>query len=511
LQSVDLSLSERGESPPTESALRRRLAATRWPEVVCWLGARMAAALDYAHAQGILHRDVKPANVLLTAEGSPKLADFNVSFSSKVEGATPAAYFGGSLAYMSPEQLEASNPNHERNPEELDGRSDLFSLAVMLWELLTGARPFGDEHFEGTWVETLERLTERRLAGVPQESIDALPRDLPPGMKEVLLSCLSPYGIDRPATGAVLARRLELCLQPRAQRLFRPKALSLETAARYWPLKSLVAIVLVVNVVFSGFNILFNFKAEVEKLEALGHYDVVDVFKHEMVVVVNAVTYPVGTIIGLLLAWPVLRAVRLTNEPRLTGGNAPAASPVVRTRVSTLPDYLGWMTAALWFVSGFWFAAWIHHEIAAGGKEAERNLYAHFVPTQILWGLVACTQVFFLMATLVVRAFWPALLDMGHPEPTDAERLWRLQQRAGWYFGLAILAPFIALYLVATSEDAFRVGAGMLAGIGGVCCLIAWFLFRLLQRDVGALGAALEPKGESIGGAGTESFWAVSR
>ncbi len=165
LQSVDAALAERGESPPSESSLRRRLAATRWPEVVCWLGARMAAALDYAHGLGILHRDVKPANVLLTGEGSPKLADFNVSFSSKVEGATPAAYFGGSLAYMSPEQLEASNPNHERNAEELDGRSDLFSLAVMLWELLTGARPFGDEHIEGTWTETLERLTERAARG----------------------------------------------------------------------------------------------------------------------------------------------------------------------------------------------------------------------------------------------------------------------------------------------------------------------------------------------------------
>ena len=190
----------------------------------------MAAALDYAHGLGILHRDVKPANVLLTGEGSPKLADFNVSFSSKVEGATPAAYFGGSLAYMSPEQLEASNPNHERNAEELDGRSDLFSLAVMLWELLTGVRPFGDEHIEGTWTETLERLTERRLAGVPQKSIDALPRDLPSGMKEVLVGCLSPYAIDRPANGAVLARRLELCLQPRAQKLFRPR----REVLRHW-------------------------------------------------------------------------------------------------------------------------------------------------------------------------------------------------------------------------------------------------------------------------------------
>ena len=114
-----------------------------WPEAVCWLGARLAEALDYAHRQGVLHRDVKPANVLLTAEGSPKLADFNVSFSCKLDGANPAAFFGGSLAYMSPEQLEAFNPAHGRDPGDLDGRSrPLLAVPDVLWELLAGRRPF---------------------------------------------------------------------------------------------------------------------------------------------------------------------------------------------------------------------------------------------------------------------------------------------------------------------------------------------------------------------------------
>ena len=126
----------------------------------------MAAALEYAHQRGVLHRDVKPANVLLAADGSPKLVDFNVSFSSKLEGATPAAYFGGSLAYMSPEQIEAYNPDHDRKPDDLDGRSDVYSLGVVLWELLTGSRPFGEEHLEGSWNETLKHLTARRKAGL---------------------------------------------------------------------------------------------------------------------------------------------------------------------------------------------------------------------------------------------------------------------------------------------------------------------------------------------------------
>ena len=127
---------------------------------------RLARGLDYAHRRGVLHRDVKPANVLLTAEPSPKLADFNISFSSKVAGATPAAYFGGSLAYMSPEQLEACNPAHTRSAEDLDGRSDLYSLGVLLWELLTGSRPFSEENIGGGWSAILETMVERRETGV---------------------------------------------------------------------------------------------------------------------------------------------------------------------------------------------------------------------------------------------------------------------------------------------------------------------------------------------------------
>ena len=122
-----------------------RLAEMPWPEVVCWLGARLAAALEYAHGHGVLHRDLKPANILLGGDGRPLLEDFNISFNAKADGVGAAAYFGGSLAYMSPEQLEACNPAHERMPDELDGRSDIYSLGVVLWELLTGERPIQDE------------------------------------------------------------------------------------------------------------------------------------------------------------------------------------------------------------------------------------------------------------------------------------------------------------------------------------------------------------------------------
>ena len=153
-----------GKSRPPESWTRRKMAAATWPSVVCWLGARLAGALDYAHRRDVLHRDIKPANVLLTEDGSPKLADFNISYSSQVEGATPAAYFGGSLPYMSTEQLEACHPAHPHAGRA--GRPQRsVRLGVMLWELLTGKRPFDDSQPDGNWTETLNEMLERRRGG----------------------------------------------------------------------------------------------------------------------------------------------------------------------------------------------------------------------------------------------------------------------------------------------------------------------------------------------------------
>ena len=144
LDAVDAAMEEKGEIRPSDSSVREEIASLTWPETVAWLGRRLAEALDYANSRGVLHRDLKPANVLLTAEGVPKLADFNISYSRNTAGTSPVAYFGGSLSYMSPEQLEACHPHRPGTAADLDTRADIFSLGVVLWELLTGAKPFDD-------------------------------------------------------------------------------------------------------------------------------------------------------------------------------------------------------------------------------------------------------------------------------------------------------------------------------------------------------------------------------
>ena len=97
---------------------------------------QIAAALDYASAKGIVHRDIKPANILMTPDGHAKVADFGVARMA-ISSMTQTGTVVGSPSYMSPEQVRG---------QHLDGRSDLFSAAVVLFELLTKERPFaGDD------------------------------------------------------------------------------------------------------------------------------------------------------------------------------------------------------------------------------------------------------------------------------------------------------------------------------------------------------------------------------
>ena len=92
----------------------------------------IAEALDYAHSQDIVHRDIKPANIMVTTGGQPKIADFGIAKVSQAETTLPG-HVVGTPAYMSPEQL---------NGKPVDGRSDLFSLGVITYWLLTGVKPF---------------------------------------------------------------------------------------------------------------------------------------------------------------------------------------------------------------------------------------------------------------------------------------------------------------------------------------------------------------------------------
>jgi serine/threonine-protein kinase len=107
------------------------------PERMFSILGQTAVALDYAHGKGIVHRDVKPANIMIAADGTAKIADFGIAKITASEQFTMTGSIVGTPHYMSPEQVQG---------QPVDGRSDQFSLAVIAFEMLTGEKPYTGEH-----------------------------------------------------------------------------------------------------------------------------------------------------------------------------------------------------------------------------------------------------------------------------------------------------------------------------------------------------------------------------
>jgi hypothetical protein len=107
-------------------------------ELALRLAERLSDGLAHAHERGVLHRDLKPANVLITSDGDPMLLDFNLAADASSIGAE-ALHVGGTLAYMAPELLDAL---WQGAKAQIDPRSDIYALGLVIWELLAGRHPF---------------------------------------------------------------------------------------------------------------------------------------------------------------------------------------------------------------------------------------------------------------------------------------------------------------------------------------------------------------------------------
>ncbi|HEX4149886.1 MAG TPA: serine/threonine-protein kinase, partial [Pirellulales bacterium] len=352
LECVDRRLEERGSVPSGDSATRQLLAASSWPEIVCWLGSRIAGALDHAHSRGVLHRDLKPANVLLAADGHPRLADFNVSTCDVVPGASASAYFGGSLAYMSPEQLDICLGTDQSQADSLDQRSDLFTLGVLLWELLTGERPFGDDREFAPTPAALAQLAARRRQELGEDALGALRPNCPAQLIDVLRGLLQPDRDRRIASAESVRRQLELCLRPDVERLGRPQRAGPLAALARHPLPLLIAAGVVPNLVLGMLNIAYNME---EILRHVEDQQVPRVFRLQ-VATINPVAYLIGIGTLVVLAWPVVRAVK----SQATGHAAEAhASARWRERSLLLGKYVALVSGIEWFVSGLVFPLWL--------------------------------------------------------------------------------------------------------------------------------------------------------
>jgi len=496
LRSIEEEMERSGQTPGMDSAPLKRLNKAPWAEVVCRIGAQLASALDYAHGKGVLHRDIKPANVLLTAHGQPKLADFNISFSKAVEGDDAQENFGGSLAYMSPEQLEACSPHHLRSPEDLDPRSDVYSLGVTLWELLTGERPFADEEPTANWSETVEQMLASRNEGPPeaqQKSRDLGSSDVEGHLKIILRKCLAPDREDRFASADELARALFLCLHPAAMRLLTPPRRGWRKLVRAIPLIAVLLVALIPNAVAGVFNYAYNQEAIANQLASSGAEGAKAAFWNTQLII-NLIAFPVGVALLAALTWGVARHIDQDEDHGAPIEDGQFARD--RARALRLGEYAAIIGACEWAIAGFAYPLSMRFLLG----EFPPSHMVHFFLSLTLCGLIAATYPFFLVSFLSVRVFYPALLRKNLAAETDSQTLVAMGKKTGVFLLASAVVPALGVLSCVTLELAGGAGGHVhtialvvLSLLGAFGFGLTFWLYRRLQADLAALLGVVRP------------------
>jgi serine/threonine protein kinase/Flp pilus assembly protein TadD len=222
-------------------------------DAVAWIVAQLAEGLHHAHQRGVLHRDIKPSNILLDAEGLPLLLDFNVA--QELTCATAHAILGGTVAYAAPEHLRALMAGTSDLIRLVDQRSDIYSLGLVLAEMITGARLFEQGGSYSVRRTQLEAMAEERRKIAP--SLRQMRADVPWSLESIARKCLDPDPARRYQRAGHLAEDLRRFLEDRPLR-YAPELSSAEQIQKFFrrhprlTTSSSIAVAAVVTIVAIG-------------------------------------------------------------------------------------------------------------------------------------------------------------------------------------------------------------------------------------------------------------------
>lgn len=471
---IDANLISRGEAISNATPLRQRWDTATWPEVVCWLGARIARGLSHAHGLKVLHCDLKPANVLLAADGQPKLADFNVSFHSVKDSEESAVILGGSLAYMSPEQLEAYNPDHSRTVSTLDDRSDLYSLGITLYELLLGTRPFPTEKVTGNFSEMLDRMAAVRRKGLSAGAFDQVETGWPSGLSEILKRLLAPDPAQRYASGQELARRLEICQQPQIQQILFPRPHDWRLRLRNWARTVLLTLALIPNLLAAW----FHFRLQMHRVAAVPPSAVwswaITAFGWGVLLC--------GLLLCLWRAGPVIRAVQ---APPSDDDLSESTLRLLRSRCLKLGAEAATISLCAWMLlsGATGLALWLASPASRVGH------VSHFAASILLGGLIAVAYPYCGVAWFSVCALYSGLAQSERFTDADSQEIRRLRQNSWLFLLLAAVMPLaaVALSILMDHDSSQREQRIDLIGLS-IAGIVGFFLsmisFRAMQLDL---------------------------
>ena len=463
-----LDASRRGEAGFDPAALRDReaLASDDFAQAVCRIGGRLAEALAFAHAHGILHCDIKPANVLLTPYGRPMLADFNVAF-DRTRHTPEDTRYGGTLAYMAPE-YRAAMMNQPGG--QADERCDVYSLGVALYELATGTRPApvrpsvadADTAIPSS-IPIVGRSTARAAAGAPgaaSPEVDALscvPREL----GAVIRRALEPDPAQRYQSAAELAVALSGAWHLLAARRALPPPGRIGRWATTHPALALALAGILPHAVASVVQIGYN-AVEIQLNAAQQHAFLM------MVVAYNLVAYPLCFGTGLYLMRRVAQG--LARVATLPG----AAVDQLRWRVLRL----GWQEAALGTIGWLPGAVAFPVAIDAVAGPLPLNTYAHFAVSFTLAGLIGVVFSYLAIEYVVFRALLP---HVGNPDAHTPAKAWDEVR--------PLIAPFGPLVVLACGVP--LAGAVLLLSFGGADMSLGFRLLVVKLIGLGVVGVGL--------------------
>ncbi|MFC1758438.1 serine/threonine-protein kinase [Planctomycetota bacterium] len=478
LDVVDSNLAGSSVAPPEGSEIRRALASASWHRAVCLIGVRLANGLAYAHEKGVLHRDIKPANVLLTPEGSPKLADFNISFQGGRADENPEDAFGGSMVYMSPEQLAACHPTLGGSPAKVRHPSDIYSLGVLLWELATGERPFDDVAIPSTgWALSIQRMIDERNNVDLEERIAKLSPRLPESLTQVLRRSLQAAPADRYQSATQMTTALNLCLHPRCWKLLQPPRSWITNLPCRFPVMAILLATLIPSVFAAIFNFIYNDGMIDESLGDSGRRILMQVQS-----VINLIAFPIGM---SLVVWVAKLETSLLRKPPSTERSTEPA----RANLFRLGSVMALIAVSLWVAAGFAYPISFEFLIEGG---VPGHVYVHFILSLALCGILAGTYPFFLVTAVNIRWILPELIRrelVSGPRQEDVSRLRTVNRR---FVVLTALVPLLGILLILiarqSSTDSLPQRDMIIASLTGIIGFAGMFwVHREIDEDLAAL------------------------